>query len=71
MDILVFRTNLFNHDLVQRAGEHLDAMHGVSRWNVDMHDIDFILRIEAEQVSPRNVEEALQKAGYFCEELED
>lgn len=45
---------------------------GIHRWNVDMHDIDNILRIEADpSLSPRIIENTLQNGGWLCEELTD
>lgn len=71
MDILVFKTNLDNPELVNRVTPVIQTMPGVQKWNVDMHDCDNVLRIEATELSPRSVEMVLQNAGYFCEELED
>lgn len=36
-----------------------------------MHDCDNVLRIEAGELSARSVENLLQQAGYYCEELQD
>ena len=71
MDILIFKTNLENPDLVNRAKPLLQNLEGISRWNVDIQDCDNVLRIEARQLSARFVEYTLQKAGYYCEELQD
>lgn len=71
MDILIFKTNLHNPELVNQARPVLQNLPGIHRWNVDMHDCDNILRIEAQQLSARAVESRLQDAGYYCEELLD
>lgn len=71
MDILVFKTNLENPELINRAGPLLQNIHGIRRWNVDMNDCDNVLRIESTELSPRSVENILQNAGYYCEELQD
>ena len=71
MNILIFKTNLESPELLNRAKPLLQNLQGVSRWNVDMHDCDNVLRIEANELSPRSVEQILQKAGYYCEELQD
>lgn len=71
MDILIFKTNLESPELVNRAKPLIQNLQGISRWNVDMHDCDNVLRIEATELSPRSVEDTLQKAGYYCEELQD
>ncbi len=71
MDILIFKTNLHNPELVNQARPVLQNLPGIHRWNVDMQDCDNILRIEAQQLSARAVESTLQDAGYYCEELQD
>lgn len=71
MDILIFKTNLHNPELVNQARPVLQNLPGIHRWNVDVQDCDNILRIEAQQLSARAVESTLQDAGYYCEELQD
>ena len=71
MDILIFKTNLNNTELVTQAKPIIQNIRGIHRWNVDMQDCDHVLRIEAVQVSPRSIEDILQDAGYYCEELQD
>ncbi|MBI2283029.1 MAG: hypothetical protein HYU71_04920 [Bacteroidetes bacterium] len=71
MNILVFKTNLHNPELVNQARTVLQTIPGIQRWNVDMHDCDNVLRIEAGELSAQSVENLLQQAGYYCEELQD
>lgn len=71
MNILIFKTNLENPELVRRVQPVLQGMDGISRWNVDTDDCDNVLRIEAQGLTARTVETTLAKAGYYCEELED
>lgn len=70
MDILVFKTNLADKKQVRKIFPVLKVLNGVQRWNVDLHDIDKILRIEAVSISPRYIETVMQQAGYFCKELD-
>ncbi|WP_315819798.1 hypothetical protein [Paraflavitalea speifideaquila] len=70
MDILVFKTNLRYRKNIHHIGSHLNNLQGIIRWNVDMHDKDRVLRIEAQDLCPRLVEHTLSHAGYSCEELE-
>ena len=71
MEILVFKTNLKFKKQVNTVTNHLNNLEGITRWNVDLLDKDRILRIEARDLSPRAVEQTLQQAGFFCEELDD
>ena len=71
MEILVFKTNLRFKKQVSNVTRHLENLDGIQRWNVDLMDSDKILRIEALDLSPRIVEQTLQQAGFYCEELPD
>ena len=70
MDILVFKTNLRYRKNIHHIGTYLANLQGIIRWNVDLHDKDRILRIEAQNLNPRVIETTLSHAGYSCEELE-
>ena len=71
MNVLVFRTDLHSTERIDDIRPLLENTDGICRWNVDMHDCDNVLRIEALALSPRTVETMVQQAGYFCEELPD
>ena len=70
MEVLVFKTNLSSQKNIRQAIPHIDQLPGVRRWNIDRHDIDNVLRIEAHGLSPRVVENVLQGVGIYCKELE-
>ena len=70
MEVLVFKTNLRFKKQINAVTPHINNLHGVTRWNVDLYDKDKVLRIESQDLSPRKVEAILQQAGYFCEELQ-
>jgi hypothetical protein len=70
-EILVFRTDLESDERLEIVKPFLDTHPGIIRWNVDRHDIDKVLRIESENVSPDDVIKLLQEAGCLCEELPD
>lgn len=69
MKVLVFKTNLRFKKQINAVTPHINNLQGIARWNVDLDDIDKVLRIESTDLSPRSVEATLQQAGYFCEEL--
>lgn len=70
MDILVFKTNLRYKKNISEAVSYIEKIPGISRWNVDLKDRDKVLRIEANNLAPRLVEETLTNIGYYCKELE-
>jgi hypothetical protein len=70
MEVLVFKTNLRFKKQIDAVTPHINNLQGITRWNVDLDDIDKVLRIESDNLSPRIVETTLQRAGYHCEELQ-
>ena len=69
-NILVFKTNIRYKKQIKEVRRHIDAETQIIKWNVDLHDIDKILRVESLNLHPAFVENLVQKAGYYCEELE-
>ena len=63
MDILVFKTNVEDLIQVKKISPHLRNIDGVLKWNIDLHDCDKVLRVEADGLSPHSIEEILQSAG--------
>lgn len=70
MEVLVFKTNLRFKKQITAVTPHINNLHGIARWNVDLDDVDKVLRIESDNLNPRIVETTLQRAGYLCEELQ-
>jgi len=71
MEILVFKTDIYSRKKINALAPHLENIKGIIKWNVDLHDVDNVLRIEAASISPGLIEKKLQQAGYYCEELQD
>lgn len=69
-DILIFITNIESPEQVNEVKPLLTSVPAISEWNFDLEDCDNILRVEANNVSPRYIETLLQTAGYRCQELE-
>ncbi len=70
MGVLVFKTNIVNTKHVKLVSPHIKSIEGVQNWNVDLHDVDKVLRVVADDLSPHYVEAVVQRAGYFCTELQ-
>ena len=69
--ILVFKTNLAFKKDIKKLSEFLGLQQDIIRWNVDLSDVDRILRIEPAQISANKIIEIVTAAGYSCEELMD
>jgi tRNA G26 N,N-dimethylase Trm1 len=68
--VLVFKTNLHFKDMKQ-IEPVLNAEIMIIKWNVDLTDIDNVLRIESNQPHTAHVIATLKKHGFYCEELVD
>lgn len=69
--VLVFKTNISNPRQVKSIAATLDRCPEILKWNVDLADIDRVLRIEATHAQCEPVIELVTAAGYACEELTD
>jgi len=71
-DILVFKTNISNEEQLQDISAALNACAGIAQWNVDLKDIDFVLRIKpaAGTTGAAAIIQLVKEQGYQCHELE-
>jgi hypothetical protein len=69
-NILVFKTNIDTEADKMRVSEFLINQTLVEDWNVDIEDIDRVLRIVSYELSPENIIELISGLGYQCVELE-
>ena len=68
--VFVFKTSVATRAEIVKLKPKLDnlILQG-ERWNFDLEDCDNILRVESLTCNAEQVKEALQIAGYDCEEL--
>ncbi|PSL24306.1 hypothetical protein [Dyadobacter jiangsuensis] len=69
--VLVFKTNINNPKQVKSIATMLDNCPDILKWNVDLADIDKVLRVESTHAHCGPVIELVTRAGYACEELTD
>jgi hypothetical protein len=69
--VLVFKTNIKCKDDVRCLAPILDSSIGITKWSVDLSDVDNVLRIESEHSDCEKVITLVTNAGYICEELLD
>jgi hypothetical protein len=67
-EVLVFRTDIVGKSDSENVKRILKDSR-IKNWNIDQQDIDNVLRIESNEVSPAEVIEMVTKLGYMCEEL--
>jgi len=70
MQIHVFITNLSDSKRISDAGASLDVHPHIFEWNVDMHDVDNVLRVVSSNIEAKEIQELVLNAGYYCEELQ-
>lgn len=72
MEILVMHSNIDSLDAVQTVAQTLDAQKEILRWNVDIEDVDNVLRVVClDEFTPQMLSSTIERAGYFCEELQE
>lgn len=69
MEVLVFRTDIIGKSDSENLGQILKEDSRIKTWNIDQEDIDNVLRIESNEMSPADVIEMVTRLGYMCEEL--
>ena len=69
MEVLVLKTNIRYKKHVKTVAPLLDGQDNISRWNIDLNDIDKVLRIESNDLELIEVVQLIQEAGFHCEEL--
>jgi len=67
-EVLVFRTDIVGKSDNENLKQILKDSR-IKNWNIDQQDIDHVLRIESNEMSPAEVIEMVTKLGYMCEEL--
>jgi tRNA G26 N,N-dimethylase Trm1 len=70
-NVLVFKTSIQDEHDIDKIAPVLDTDSRVQHWNVDLLDIDNVLRIESNTISAHEIIEQLETSGFSCEELPD
>jgi hypothetical protein len=70
-EILIFKTNLVDSADVDKVSALLNHHESIRRWNVDVQDIDHVLRVEGQSLDPELIIQTVTSIGYNCEELPD
>ena len=69
MEVLILKTNIRYKKQLKTVAPILDGQNNISRWNIDLNDIDKVLRIESNDLEMEEVVQLIQEAGFHCEEL--
>jgi hypothetical protein len=68
-NILVFKTNIKTEADRQAVTALLDSHSCIRKWNVDLHDVDCVLRIVSPSLTIPETIALITRHGYECSEL--
>jgi copper chaperone len=69
MSTLKFKTSVKCGGCIQKITPNLNNLKGIISWKVDTQNPDRILEVEADNLDPRMVIEAVKSAGYQIEQI--
>ena len=67
--ILIFSTNVHTKKDLRKLTPVLDNDDRIDDWNVDLDDVDRVLRVAAGPINSDEVISLVTKAGFHCSEL--
>ena len=70
MEVLIFTTSIEKPEQISMVRPLLSNKKAIHDWSFDLDDCDNILRIEANNISPRYIETMVRTAGFECQELD-
>lgn len=70
LNIYIFKTNIRTEFDRLRIKNVLDASQKVLKWNIDKHDVDCVLRIVSDSLTPSQIISIVDFVGFECIELE-
>jgi hypothetical protein len=69
--LFIFKTNL-THSKEYQLLQHVFSTHQeIKQWNMDLEDIDKVLRVCTTNLSMYDIQNMVQSIGLFCEELKN
>ena len=71
MNIFVYKTDIEGDYDLETIDDILSNHETIIRWNVDVEDVDKVLRIESTADNADELAKKVAQAGYLCEELPD
>lgn len=71
MKILTFTSNIACNECVSKVKPFLDELEGVIKWEVDIENPQKILTVQSNELSADQIQEAVIKAGYQLEDLQN
>ena len=70
-NLFIFGTNLQTEKDKQVISEVLNSNNEIERWNIDLKDIDSVLRIESQSLTPEQIIKIITEQDFKCSELSE
>ena len=72
MELFIFKTDIRTSRQIDRLKPILESHSNITRWTVDMEDIDKVLKVEADtNCCQEELIKLVKSQGIYCEELPD
>ncbi len=69
MEVLILKTNIRFKKQVKAVAPLLNSLNSIANWNIDLQDVDKVLRIESPGMEIAEAVQIIRSAGFHCEEL--
>ncbi|MEC3907428.1 hypothetical protein VOI54_10390 [Tamlana sp. 2201CG12-4] len=70
--LLIFKTNINTKKKVKALKSFFDSHTSITKWSIDLEDIDNVLKIEAAiGLNESNMIDQIKTQGFYCDVLSD
>ncbi|MFA9187676.1 hypothetical protein AAGV33_05435 [Flavobacterium sp. FBOR7N2.3] len=70
-NLFIFGTNLQTEKDKQVISKVLNANHEIEQWNIDLEDVDSVLRIESKTLTAEQIIKIITEQDFKCSELSE
>lgn len=70
-NLYIFGTNLQTEKDKQLISKVLNANNEIERWNIDLEDIDSVLRVESQSLTAEQIIKIITEQDFKCSELSE
>lgn len=70
-NLFIFGTNLQTEKDKQVISKILNANHEIEQWNIDLEDVDSVLRIESKTLTAEQIIKIITEQDFKCAELSE
>ncbi|MEQ9186815.1 MAG: heavy-metal-associated domain-containing protein [Cryomorphaceae bacterium] len=69
MRTLKFKSNINCTGCLSKVSPVLNEENGIKNWDVDLQHDDRVLTVQTDTLSPKEIEQAVSKAGFTLDEM--